>query len=944
MAPFLAQSLVVYSYNPAAASMEQPPALPQNTSSGLEASLSSLNSVDHDTSATSSANVDTQPSRWTSAATSVTASPFASREPSPSRSAAAKTARARRSSSNTRPSSRKNSIQDPSPSRPRGQAPTSAPRQQQLTAATTPTLPPPTVSEAVLRAPVPQKASVVAESSRDAPKWPVSPRLKSPPPVLNKPAVSTARRGEQEAPSINVQRATPSPHPQYPSESSSQGTSDTEGDEVAHLHSGMRTPARGPSGASSMLETVQEVSQPNTPGPNLELAIEKLSQPGAQYRSDPAVNKVIRSGTGSNSESGSESGSVKASTRRSSTPGPPLLHNRQSSSTLRFGSKGGHTTGETSSKHITVEEEEVNSMPRVNLGLNPTTKEGYPSLKTKQSSETIRPRKEKRKNTRKAPPTSGTGETPDLFTAESTSKLRHSRSMRSVSSCASHRSPKKLPGGQGPYVEENAFPRPPSKASRTPSITAHVTNLLTGGPRTASSKADIFEAKVASAVEEQNSSDSDETFVYDSNPPDASDRPRRYHSRTPSATSMASQVDRNGLRSIHGILDGGSANPAIKKNMKFVNPYSSNGADSLNGDDESKGTGGRSNVGSARAPGRPHHGRWSRNGNHLSIFDNESLFPNAARSKFSGHASRQSSQPPSPRFPPARGGILNSKRQMAMTNGYDLDDTTTGADDERTPLLLNGNRSVRSHRGRRGYRERGDLESHSYRSSPSFLNRFASCLVLTIMLLLVIMGAVGFMFATSQPLTDIKLVKISNVLASQQELMMDITVRAHNPNIVVVSIDSADLEVFAKSPHAGTDSEWWRDPDGSMHIEDDPPNDQPGDSPEDEKAPNMRLGNIVELDSPLSFEGSFFQSGNSMSSGELRLKRPGNGTDSGAERWERILNDEFTLILKGVLKYSLPLSQKIRSVTISGRTTVKPNSVNDPVLKPNGTSIDMSSS
>lgn len=699
---------------------------------------------------------------------------------------------------------------------------------------------------------------------------------------------------------------------------------------------------------------MQEVSQPNTPSPDLDLAVEKLSQAGEigqqQSQSEAVFNKALK--TENNSESGSDSGSIRTATRRSSAAAPPpLLNNRQSNSALRYGGKS--QLGD-AAKHITVEEEEVSLIPRLALGLNPTGPAGNGSLKTKPSSETIRPRKEKKKPTRKAASVaSGTGETPHLLITIPALQLRHGGSIRSMSSSTSRQSPRQTKHGQGSYVEDELSVQPPSrKTSRTPSLTAHVTNLLTGGPRAASSKADIFEAKVASAVEEANSSDSDETFVYDSNPPDAPDRPRRYHSRTPSATSMVSQVDRTGLRSIHSVLESGPVN-AAKKNMKFVNTYNSNGADSLTGDDDGKGTGSRSNAGSARGASRHHHhaSRWGRNNSntHLSLFDNESPFPNAARSKLPGHngiQSRNSSNPPSPRFAAGRGAANNSKRQMAMAGGYDMDDTTTtGADDERTPLLHingNGNRSVRSNRSRRPMiRGRSDLEAGSYHHGPSFLNRFASCLVLTIMLLLVIMGAVGFMFATSQPLTEIELVRIGNVLASEQELMMDITVRAHNPNIVVVSVDSADLEIFAKSPHAGTDSEWWRHPNDGLKILDDPPDDQPGDLPA-EKFPNMRLGNIMELDSPLSFEGSFFQSGDSLSSSELRLARPGNGTDGGSERWERILDDEFVLILKGVLKYTLPLSQKVKSVAISGKTTVKPNSASNPVLrKPNGTESEV---
>jgi hypothetical protein len=205
------------------------------------------------------------------------------------------------------------------------------------------------------------------------------------------------------------------------------------------------------------------------------------------------------------------------------------------------------------------------------------------------------------------------------------------------------------------------------------------------------------------------------------------------------------------------------------------------------------------------------------------------------------------------------------------------------------------------------------------------------------MLLLVITGAIGFMFATSQPLTDVALLKIGNVLASEQELMFDLTVQAHNPNVVVVMIDSADIEVFAKSPHAGNDSEWWRHPERDDFVTLDDPKDDPpnvGGPSDDDNSPNMRLGNIHTFDSPLTYEGSFFQPGFTTSSGELRLARPGNTTESGTTRWERIISDDFTLVIKGVLKYTLPLSQKVRKVSISGKTLVKPNAANDPALQP----------
>ncbi|KAK9237871.1 vacuolar segregation subunit 7-domain-containing protein [Lipomyces kononenkoae] len=57
------------------------------------------------------------------------------------------------------------------------------------------------------------------------------------------------------------------------------------------------------------------------------------------------------------------------------------------------------------------------------------------------------------------------------------------------------------------------------------------------------SKADIFAAKIASAVGDHDSSDSDETFVYESNPRDS--QPGKFKpSRSPSVTSLAASLSR----------------------------------------------------------------------------------------------------------------------------------------------------------------------------------------------------------------------------------------------------------------------------------------------------------------------------------------------------------------------------------------------------------------
>jgi len=788
----------------------------------------------------------------------------------------------------------------------------------------------------------PVKSPTAQDYLRESPRWPVSPRLRSPPPILHKPNLVPPRRGEQETPSINLQRATP-PQPSGPDVPSDTDTDD------AYNSSGVRTPARGPNGTASTLETVQEVSPLGSPRGTEVSMEEKLEDSFISETSQPdaADNSVVKNLVGRAAamvlnESGSESGSVKAGRRSGPIAAPPLT-TRQSSSSVKPGLVKGKA-GEISLQNMTVETETVTSIPQVALAPGGGAQSTSSTLRQKPSTETIRPKKEKKKSSRKQPAvTAGTGEPSNLFQP----KRRHHPTIRSVASVNEFRSsPMRY---LGPY-DDAASLRPGSPAARRQSFVSYPMSSILTRHRPASSKADIFEAKVASAVEEANSSDSEETFVYDSNPPERAERPARFHSRTPSATSMASQVERSGMRSIHAVLE--SAPPiTVKKSMKFVNSYNSNANDSAPGEDDGKGTG-RSNVGagSARGTVRHHHhfGRWGRNGGgngHPSLFAEQSPF--GASIAAGNSVSRQSSGPPSPRFN-GRGAGTNGKRNAHLAPGYEFEDTTTGADDETTPLIPSGTmRSSRSGRSRRGLHSLRTMESQSYRCPPSVLNRFASCLVLTVMLLLVVSGAIGFMFATSQPLTEVELISMTHVVASQQELMLDLTIRAYNPNVVVVVVDAADVEVFAKSPHAGTDSEWWRTHPGDdgpfeeerkkesvVSARDDAPQDPP--LPPDDSAPNMRLGTITGFDSALTFEGSFLHSGPTSSIGAVRLNHPGNGTYGGPERWENIMKDEFQLILKGVLKYTLPLSQRVRTATIIGKTTVKPNAA-DPGLPPNST-------
>lgn len=441
--------------------------------------------------------------------------------------------------------------------------------------------------------------------------------------------------------------------------------------------------------------------------------------------------------------------------------------------------------------------------------------------------------------------------------------------------------------------------------------------------RTASSKADVFEQKVASAVDEADSSDSDATFIYESNPPEQPTRSRQHHSRTPSMTSLASLTDpRLQIRDTH-------KHPSKKSSIKFTNPYTNA---SIDGDDRGEGT---VRIGSGRAGGGSHHHHIGRHGqgrgalSHITM-DSDNSVPQSSRAR--GPSSRHTSQPNSPRFHTfnvGNGHSNGSKKSGEFSAAYDIDAENI-ADDERTPLIQSG-RSPRARTPRqRNTATIRQLERRHHRDG-GWCRRFAGCLVLSILLLVVVFCAVGLVFATTKPLTSLVVRDIQNVVASQEEIMLDLIVNAVNPNIIGVTVSDMDISLFAKSKHVGSDS-WWREHGNGPHdnvedwrpIEEDAVPDvsitgvDEGTDPIEGEPRTMLLGRIAHFDSPLNFEGSFFQRHRAESIGELRLSHPGNKTEAGgSERWEEVLQYPFELIVRGNFKYTLPLSTQEFKVPVT---------------------------
>ncbi|KAI5239512.1 hypothetical protein E4T42_08667 [Aureobasidium subglaciale] len=846
------------------------------------------------------------------------------------------------------------SSHDTSPHRtPALSTPTSAPSaaaiQRALSAASIPQLQqtqqsqsPNSVTDAVTRLTA-QKRPIATASGESTPTFaPPSPRLKSPPPVSVRSRRNSALVQNQKPapPSIVVEpSSTPSEHSVL---------NDALREEPIQLQPppGPKAPSRGPSGPRPVLETVVENIAPNG----------STSSKGTKAQSDEDGPSTIRAKAKDNNNG--EASSKLAESESDANMSDGRGRRTSQSSTIRpknvaaikavypgLGSKSRASEG---TRNMTVETETVSSIPQSQIATIDRSTLGRPdlggSLRMKPSTETIRPRKERKRATRKAPSiNNGTGVfNPPLHLHHRSSVASFSSHRRNMPTSSSEAYPSL--DSTDDYEDtrsESSFAHSPRRVSafRRAALTYVPSHNTNASIRSASSKADIFEARVASAVDEANSSDSDETFVYESNPPEPQHRVSRHHSRTPSGTSLHSQSDFR-----HGMRPYGDHRIAGKRSMKFSNnPYSVLDSPEAMGD------------GTVRAHHARHIGRFGRPGgsSRTSLYDQDSPFTQASklRSTTLSVSERAPSRPGTPRSTQSGqhrpSGLFGKRNDNSQ---YDFEGE--GADDERTPMLG----SVRTPRSQRTYGRRYNsdnsmrsIDYYGVREPRSRFSRVGGFILGLLVVMMVTMGAVGLLVMFNKPLTNFHVDKIQNVLASEQEIMLDLLVGAVNPNILSVTVTDMDVNIFAKSKYVnpiGRDDGTvlataqrrrlvakgeaggtpWQDEHGHWHAGSGV--DQ-GTDPIEGDSQTMLLGRILHFDQALCFEGSPLKRHTHYSLGELRLGHPGNKTESGgSERWERVLQYPFELILRGVLRYQLPMSNRHQTAAIGASVIVHPE---DPI-------------
>lgn len=438
-------------------------------------------------------------------------------------------------------------------------------------------------------------------------------------------------------------------------------------------------------------------------------------------------------------------------------------------------------------------------------------------------------------------------------------------------------------------------------------------------------KSEIFAATITQAVDENDDTDSDETFVYESNP-----RSPKRISRPPSMTSLSSahgdrrasepsrlestsrythsshahdERDREKLQKAHAISG--------KRSMKFANnPYE---------DETSR-----------------RHVSHSINSQYRRVTGDETYSTRSPRIRPGldrRTSSPSSSGPNSPRF-----AAMPSPRQLqgysstslkrerkgvpATSRPWSLfeDEEEAGSSSERSPFLRK-----RSSRAR--FRTRDRQPAGSLMTGMPFIMA-----IVCLMLVICIFTAAAL--STSQPLRDVKVVNITNILVSKQELLFDMVVEAYNPNALAISVKDLEISVFAQSPYV---RDHVREPEEvankitqtAMGLRNQHKshsrqratrswlpwsprhNNSDGDFPEDEDSTTLLLGRVYEFDNVLQFESRFFNRSVSTASGEIRVIKPGNITDEGGvATWERVIHHSFELIIRGVMRYQSSIFTK----------------------------------
>lgn len=189
----------------------------------------------------------------------------------------------------------------------------------------------------------------------------------------------------------------------------------------------------------------------------------------------------------------------------------------------------------------------------------------------------------------------------------------------------------------------------------------------------------------------------------------------------------------------------------------------------------------------------------------------------------------------------------------------------------------------------------------------------------SIISILIIGFLMGFFIATTKDLSNVTITEVQNPIVSQDELIFNILVEAINPGWFTIGIKDVELDIFARSGYLPSDP---------INI---------GELSEVSELSNqvetVLLGTITQLETEMTFQGVIFNRDLIQQVGEIKLLLPGkNITDvatndtlpDNSAKWQTISKNPFDLIIRGTLKYSLPLSKNMKSVAVTKTSYIDP--------------------
>lgn len=201
--------------------------------------------------------------------------------------------------------------------------------------------------------------------------------------------------------------------------------------------------------------------------------------------------------------------------------------------------------------------------------------------------------------------------------------------------------------------------------------------------------------------------------------------------------------------------------------------------------------------------------------------------------------------------------------------------------------------------------------------------------LISIFCILAIGFVLGFILASTKDLTNVSIVGIENTLVSQDELIFNVVVEAYNPGWFTVNIEDVEIDIFAKSGYL--------------------PDLEKSTSEVEYTVETVLLGSVFNFESVLEFQGGFFNRDPIKQVGTIKLVGPGKNLTSvnslqshghvsilhsrdsnstepdNSKKWEIISKNPFDLILRGVLKYNLPMTKNVKSVVVNKVGYVDPN-------------------